>query len=142
MSLEQLYQSILMEHYQNPRNAKSIVNPTCSLHEHNPLCGDELTISLNLTNGVVEDVAFEGKGCAISVASASMMTEQIQGKSISDALKHIETFLGIMRGEAEFSEHPEFDDATALEGVKKLHARIKCATLSWNTAKKLLDSTT
>ncbi|MCX7835928.1 MAG: SUF system NifU family Fe-S cluster assembly protein [bacterium] len=139
MSLEHIYQTILMDHYQNPRNAGTISNATCSLHEHNPLCGDEITISMKLEGDRISKVAFDGKGCAISIASASMMTEQLQGKSVNDAKQLIDTFLSIMRGEKEFADHPEFEDAMALEGVKKLHARIKCATLSWNTAKKLLS---
>ncbi len=139
MSFEELYQEILLDHYQRPRHAGPVTGATCSEHEHNPLCGDDITIHMKITDGKIADIGFEGKGCAISMASASMMTDQIEGKLVEDAKREVNTFLAIMRDEDSFDNHPEFDDATSLNGVKKLHARIKCATLSWNTAKKMLE---
>ncbi len=142
MSFEDLYQDILLDHYKQPRNAGQVSGATCSIHDHNPLCGDDITVHMKITDGKVERVGFEGKGCAISIASASMMTDQIQGKPVDVAKQEVETFLAIMRDEDSFDNHPEFEEATSLNGVKKLHARIKCATLSWNTAKKMLNGET
>lgn len=139
MSFDELYQSILLDHYQHPRNAGPVHGATCSIHDHNPICGDEITVAMQIENGKVTKVGFDGKGCAISVASASMMTEQLLGKKVEDAKQDVEAFLSIMRNEDEFDNHPEFEELASLEGVKKLHARIKCATLSWNTAKRLLE---
>lgn len=142
MALDVLYQEILLDHYKHPRNAGPVSGATCSIHDHNPICGDDITIHMLINEGKVAKVGFEGKGCAISVASASMMTDYITGMPVAKAKAEVETFLAIMRDEDDFEQHPEFDEVTSLSGVKKLHARIKCATLSWNTAKRILDGDT
>jgi len=139
MSFDELYQSILMDHYRNPRNAGPLSGATCSVHDHNPLCGDDITVHMKITGGNIAHLSFEGKGCAISIASASMMTEQLTGKTVATARTEIDDFLAVMRGESEFSSHPEFEELASLEGVRKLHARVKCATLAWNAAKKMLS---
>lgn len=126
--MRELYTQIIMDHYQRPRNRGEI--PGADLEEHllNPLCGDELTVYANFDDDKVADVKFSGRGCSISQASASMMTERLIGKSRAAAEEEIKHFKNMMTGKEEF---PEMDDLAALKGVIQYPSRIKCATLAW-----------
>ena len=133
--LEEMYRNIILEHYQRPRNKRVLEPFSVSLAASNPSCGDELELQLRISDGVIEDVAFAGSGCAISTASASLMTQAVKGKTTVDALELAAKFHEMLRGEA---PSPELGDLLALSGVSKLHARIKCATLAWQTLETVL----
>jgi nitrogen fixation protein NifU and related proteins len=134
--LEEMYRNIILEHYQRPRNRRVLERPSVSLSASNPSCGDELELQLRVSGNVIEDVAFTGSGCAISTASASLMTQAIKGKTAAEALELAAKFHTMLRGEP---LAPELGDLLALSGVSKLHARIKCATLAWQTLEAALQ---
>ena len=138
MNLKELYQEIILEHGKNPRNLGKTENFNKDAKGNNPLCGDNVHVYLKLNDQrKVEDISFEGSGCAISMASASIMTDLIKGKSDNEAKEIIDDFLGMIK------ENPELknkilkeDDKTklmCLSGVKQYPMRVKCATLSWHT---------
>ena len=131
--LQDLYKEIVLDHYQRPRNRGELENADVEEHLNNPLCGDEVTIYANLREGRVANVRFTGRGCSISQASASMMTEQLLGKSREEAETEVERFKSMMAGKEDF---PEAEDLTALKGVIRYPSRIKCATLAWTTFHK------
>lgn len=133
MQLDDLYRRVIMDHYKNPRNRGQFEDDSVHVDLNNPTCGDRITLQLKLQDGVVEAAKFLGEGCSISMASASMMTEAIKGKSLDEALQMADQFSALMQGEpAEF----EYEDIEALSGVSKFPARIKCATLAWNALRK------
>ncbi len=134
--LRELYGQIIMDHYHRPRNRGEI--PDADLEEHllNPLCGDEVTVYANFDGDTVSEVKFSGRGCSISQASASMMTERLMGKSREEAEAEIQHFKNMMVGEEDFPEH---DDLAALKGVIQYPSRIKCATLSWTAFQQGLE---
>ncbi|MEQ9551281.1 MAG: SUF system NifU family Fe-S cluster assembly protein [Coleofasciculus sp. G3-WIS-01] len=135
-----LYQQIILEHSKNPQN-RGTTNPVDGYHYgHNPMCGDtiELTIQLNPTGDRIEDIKFEGKGCAIAIASADLMADTVRGKTIAEALSMVERFREMITGQGEFS--PELGKLNALQGVSQFPIRIKCATLSWHTLKAVIES--
>jgi nitrogen fixation protein NifU and related proteins len=141
VSLDELYRDVILDHYSHPRN-KGVAHPADAMREGaNPLCGDEIRVSLRVRDGVVEEVRFEGKGCSISQASASMMTEQIKGKPVAEANRLIAAFKGMMHTPpgAPPPEADELGDLVALSGVRKFPVRVKCATLSWITLEMALD---
>ena len=144
MNLKELYQEIILEHGKNPRNLGKTENFNKDAKGNNPLCGDNVHVYLKLNDQrKVEDISFEGSGCAISMASASIMTDMIKGKSDNEAKEIIEDFLGMIK------ENPELktnllkeDDKTklmCLSGVKQYPMRVKCATLSWHTLTSAID---
>lgn len=136
--LDDLYRDIILDHYRNPRHKGHLAAPTASHEGLNPLCGDEVTIEVQLENGRLADVAYTGSGCSISQSSASMMTEAIEGKSL-DAVRHlIGEFTAMMRGSDE-ADPEEMGDLEALTGVRKFPVRIKCATLAWHTLDEALN---
>ena len=140
-SLDDLYKDIILDHYRNPRNRGRLENADVATRGHNPLCGDQLELSLRLEDGRVADVKVEGRGCSISQASASMMTELVKGRPMEEVRRLIGTFKGMLLEERELSEE-EYDalgDLEALEGVKSYPVRIKCALLAWNTLLEALD---
>lgn len=133
--LERLYKEAILEHYKRPRNRGRLETPTHVQEGLNPSCGDELELFLRVEDGVVRDVRFEGAGCAISQASASMMTQAILGASVEEALERAAAFKAMVRGEGV----PEgLGDAAALQGVSQLPARVKCADLAWITLEHAL----
>jgi nitrogen fixation protein NifU and related proteins len=132
MSLESLYQEIIMEHFKAPRNRGEIATPDVSISMNNPFCGDDITLHLALKDGKVSDVKFRGRGCAISQASASLMTEILKGKPVSDAMSSAALFKKMMRGETKKHEADPLGDIVALEGVRKFPVRVKCALLAWS----------
>ena len=132
--LEDLYQEIVMDHNRRPRNFGELKEPTATADGFNPLCGDQITLQLFLEDGVVLDVAFNGVGCAISKSSASMMTEELKGKTIDHAKKLFEAFRKmITRPPGESYDADLLGDLEILQGVSQYPARIKCATLAWHT---------
>jgi nitrogen fixation NifU-like protein len=138
--LEDLYREIILDHYRTPRNRGELEPPALSADGHNPLCGDEIRISVAVQDGVVTDVRFSGSGCSISQSSASMMTSAIKGKPVEQVKSIVRRFKQMMTIDEEDSEIDEsinLGDLEALQGVVKFPVRIKCATLGWNT---LLDA--
>ena len=140
--LEDLYREIILDHYRTPRNRGELDPPALFADGHNPLCGDEIRISVSVQDGVVTDVRFSGSGCSISQSSASMMTSAIKGKPVEQVKSIVRRFKQMMTIDEEDSEIDEsinLGDLEALQGVVKFPVRIKCATLGWNT---LLDALT
>jgi nitrogen fixation protein NifU and related proteins len=135
--MRELYTQVIMDHYQRPRNQGTLEGADLEEHLLNPLCGDEVTVYAHLWDGKVADVKFDGRGCSISQASASMMTERLMGRSREEAEKEIRSFKAMMIGEKEF---PEMDDLAALKGVIQYPSRIKCATLAWTAFQNGLDN--
>lgn len=128
--LDQLYRSVIMDHYKSPRNKGILEDNNITVDTNNPTCGDVIHLTLQVEDGVVKDARFEGEGCSISMSSASMMTQLVKGKTVEEALHYADNFSKMMLGE-DVDDDVEFDDAEALSGVAKFPARIKCATLAW-----------
>ena len=145
MNLKELYQEIILEHGKNPRNLGKAHEFNKEAKGHNPLCGDNVHVYIKL-NGqkIVEDISFEGSGCAISMASASIMTDLIKGKNEHEAKEIVEDFLGMIKENPELkSEYLKEDEKTKLmcvSGVKQYPMRVKCATLSWHTLTSAMDN--
>ena len=135
--LDDLYREILLDHYRQPRNHGGIDAPTCSADGSNPLCGDQVRIDVSVADERVIDISFSGRGCSISQASASMMTEYVKGRSVADARGGIDAFQQMMVT-AESPGIEGFDDIEALIGVAKFPARVKCASLAWKTLEQAL----
>ena len=131
-SLDVLYQEIILDHYKNP-HGKGLREPhEAEVHHVNPTCGDEVTLRVHLTDGMVEDVSYDAVGCSISQASASVLTELVIGKKIDDAMAIHEDFLTLMQGRGAVEPDEDvLEDAIAFAGVAKFPARVKCALLSW-----------
>ena len=138
MALDDLYQEIILDHYKHPRNHGTIENADVKIPGKNPFCGDEIILSIKLKDNIVEDVAFEGSGCAISQASASVMTEQIKGKTLQQARELFEEFSKMVKGDVDFDER-KMDELAAFQGVCEYPTRVKCALLSWNALKNALE---
>ena len=132
LSLEELYKEVILDHYRSPRNKGRLDPHDVALERNNPLCGDEIELFLKFDGDSVEGIAFEGKGCSISQASASMMTEKVQGLPAKEALALVETIKAMMAGERE-GDLDTLGDLVSLKGVVKYPVRIKCALLGWNT---------
>lgn len=135
-NLDQLYRSVIMDHYKNPRNKGSLEENSVTIDMNNPTCGDRIHLTLKLNDGVVEDAKFDGEGCSISMSSASMMTQIVKGKKLDEALELADIFSKMMLGEDFDDEKYELGDIEALQGVAKFPARIKCATLAWKAMEK------
>jgi nitrogen fixation NifU-like protein len=135
--LSDIYGEILLDHYRLPRNKGRLEHPTLSVEGVNPLCGDELTLDLEFDGQRLKDIRFSGKGCAISVASASMLTEALKGKTVEE----IERWIGVFREFIRTGRAPdgvELGDLLALEGISKLPVRVKCATLPWSALEEAI----
>jgi nitrogen fixation protein NifU and related proteins len=137
VSLDDLYKEVILDHYKNPRNKRPMPEAEVSSSQNNPLCGDEITVFAHVSDKMVADVAFQGQGCSISQASASMLTEAVKGKGVDDALGLAADFRGMMAGEKDPAED-EFGDLVALKGVVKYPIRIKCAVLAWDVLQEAL----
>ena len=138
MDIKELYQEIVLEHGKNPRNKNKLKSFNKEAKGHNPLCGDKIHIFLKLDGDKkVEDISFEGEGCAISIASASIMTETIKGKEFNVAKKILENFLNMLKegSKLRINSLSEDENTTmmSLSGVKRFPMRVKCATLAWHT---------
>ena len=144
MDLKELYQDIILEHGKSPRNFGKCEKYTHQAKGHNPLCGDQVQIYLKLNNQKkVEDLTFEGSGCAISIASTSIMTELVKGKNLEIAKKIVFDFLNMIKNTQEIkSENLDSDQKTkimSLSGVKQYPMRVKCATLAWHTLTSAIE---
>lgn len=155
--LEDLYREIILDHYRTPRNRGELPTPPASVAQgHNPLCGDEITVYLQIDGDLVSDVKVGGQGCSISQSSASMMTQAIKGRSVDDVKALVRRFKGMMSidvpesaddddadqdgdGDSPVENQADLGDLEALRGVVKFPVRIKCATLAWNTLLDALD---
>lgn len=134
-----MYTEILSEHNNSKRNKHHIDHPTMTLKGVNPSCGDEIELELREKDGVIEDAAFTGIGCAVSQASASIMIDLIKGKSTQEALKLAKTFIGMIKNEITDEKDLEaLDEAIALKDIAHMPARVKCAVLGWHTLKNML----
>lgn len=127
--LEQLYQEILLDHYAHPRNRGRLEPADIVVEGANPSCGDEVSVYARVEDGVIREIRFEGRGCTISQASASMMTERVKGKTLEEAKTLIERFKGMMQGDP--ADEGTLGDLVALQGVRRFPVRVKCATLAW-----------
>lgn len=138
-NLDTLYRQVIMDHYKNPRNRGSLSDNALTLEMNNPTCGDRIEVHLTLEGDLIKDIKFEGEGCSISLASASMMTQAVKGQKIADAIKMSDTFSQLMLGEIDDLSDQDMGDAEALQGVSKFPARIRCATLAWKAIEKARD---
>ncbi len=137
MDLRELYQEIIIDHNRNPRNHREMTHATSQARGFNPLCGDKLTVYVQIESNIVRDVSFVGCGCAISQASASLMTDAMIGQTIEQAHQLFERFHAMLTQDAIIPEL-EFDKLTVLAGVRAFPARVKCATLAWHTLEAAL----
>jgi nitrogen fixation NifU-like protein len=139
--LRDLYQEVILDHSKRPRNFHSLPSANRKAEGYNPLCGDRETVYLQVEGDVLKDVAFEGSGCAISTASASMMTESLKGKTRAEADALFERFHGLITGAAEGRSGPglPLGKLEVFSGVREFPVRVKCATLPWHTLKAALE---
>ena len=143
--LEDLYREIILDHHRNPRNRGTLEPPAVHAVGHNPLCGDEIEVYLDVEDGIVQDIKVGGQGCSISQSSASMMSQAVKGKSIDQVRALVHRFKSMMsihepdEAADDAAADVKLGDLEALQGVVKFPVRIKCATLSWNTLAQGLD---
>jgi len=134
--LKNLYKQVILDHSKHPRNNGDIEN-SYKLEMLNPSCGDKITVSVKLVDDIIDDIKFSGTGCSISLASASMLTEELKGLSVQKANEKIHDFLNMIMG-TEFNEE-NLEDSIALQNISQLPARVKCATLAWKITEKILE---
>jgi nitrogen fixation NifU-like protein len=139
--LRELYQSVILDHHKKPRNFGELADANGDAEGYNPLCGDRVHVWLKLVNDVVQDVRFTGSGCAISTASASMMTEVLKGNTLGEAEALFRRFHALLTG-AESDEAPALGKLEAFAGVREFPIRVKCATLPWHTFRAALRGDT
>lgn len=135
--LRDLYQQVIFDHYKRPRNCHALEHASHEAEGHNPLCGDNVKVYLDVDDGVIRDVGFEGGGCAIATASASLMTELLKGKRVEEVEHLFDEFHGMVTG-SEPADSAELGKLEVLAGVREFPARVKCATLAWHTLKAAL----
>ena len=133
---DELYRDLILDHYRMPRNRGVLDSPDSDLTQHNPVCGDEVRLTAHIENGEITEIAFHGQGCSISQSSASMMTEAMTGRSISDATQLAQNFRDMIKGDAVNEE--TMGDLIALQGASRYPTRVKCAILGWDTLQKAL----
>ena len=140
MDLNEIYTTLIMEHSTSKHNRRKLEHADLSEKGHNPSCGDEITLEIKINDDIIEDLAFTGQGCAISQASTSMMIDLIKGKSKEEALKLVETFIGMIKREIDDEEElEELEDAIVLKNISNMPARVKCAVLAWHTLKEAME---
>ena len=139
MELNDLYRDVILDHNRRPRNFGPLEPADASIEGFNPLCGDRLTVRLKMTGDTIADIRFEGQGCAISTASASLMTEAVKGKSRAEALLLFDRVHGLLTEDAASGD--ELGKLAALSGVREFPARVKCASLCWHTLASALQTT-
>jgi len=138
--LRDLYQEVILDHHKKPRNFRRPDGANRQANGHNPLCGDKVTVYLFVEDGIVRDIGFQGAGCAISTASASMMTESIKGKSYADVEALFRRFHDLVTGkELEGGESPSLGKLAVFAGVREYPVRVKCASLAWHTLRAALE---
>lgn len=142
--LADLYQEIILDHSRHPRNFGPLADANRAAEGYNPLCGDRTTVRLKVEEGVIEDVAFEGAGCAISTASASVLTEAVRGKTVAEAEALFDRLIDMLTGGPEHAElvaaDPDLGSVAAFVGVSAYPSRVKCATLAWHALHRALSS--
>ena len=139
--MDDIYNELIMEHSMNSYNKKSLDHADFCEIGHNPNCGDEITLELKLNGNIIEDMAFSGHGCAISQASTSIMIDTLKGKTIEEAKKIIDTFIGMIKREiTDEDELKKLEDAIAFKNVSNMPARVKCALLAWHTLEGILKN--
>lgn len=140
MDLDDLYQEIILEHYKQPKNQGTVEDADITVGGRNPFCGDEIKLTLKVKEGIVQEVKFTGSGCAISQASASVMTEHIKGKTTAEVKQLFLEFAGMVKGENHHHPHiEETDELSAFQGVSAYPTRVKCAMLAWNAMKEGIE---
>tara|TARA_B100001778_G_C18425770_1_gene555409 strand:- start:251 stop:676 length:426 start_codon:yes stop_codon:yes gene_type:complete len=135
MDITDLYQEIILDHSKNPQNFGTLDKYTCTAKGNNPLCGDSLTVYVNVENNIISDVSYRARGCAISVASASIMSKTIKGKTIEEVDILFDKFHRLCMGE-DIEDDDEVEMLKVLSGVSKFPTRVKCATMSWHAIKE------
>ena len=141
--LDDLYQEVVLDHNRRPRNSGRLASANREADGYNPLCGDRVTVYLEVQDNVITDISFEGTGCAISTASASLMTEGLKGKTLDDARALFDGFHGLVtRGPDDGSDPVDLGKLVVFSGVGRFPARVKCATLAWHTVKAAMDNAT
>lgn len=138
MELNELYQDLILDHFKNPRRKRTLHPEEILVDEENPTCGDHIQLAMRIEQGRIADVAFDGRGCAISMASASMMAERLVGMTVDDTRRLISDFVAVIRNEKSMSPE-EMGDLIALEGVREFPLRVKCATMAWHAAEKAIQ---
>ncbi len=138
--LRELYQEVILDHNKNPRNFHKLDNANHSAEGYNPLCGDQLTVFVKTDGTTIQDLSFEGHGCAISKASASLMTSILKGKSTEDAFKLFDKFHHMVTGEMGSEPDAELGKLAVFAGVCEFPSRVKCASLAWHTLKSAISS--
>jgi nitrogen fixation protein NifU and related proteins len=139
LSLDDLYKETILDHYQHPRNRGQLVDPDVATRGHNPLCGDEVLLAVKMDGDVIQDIAFGGRGCSISQASASMMTEGVKGHHLGEASALAGSFRDLMTGSGSTDGLEGNEDLEALQGVKKFPVRVKCALLPWTALLEVIE---
>ena len=134
-NLDHLYRQVIMDHYKTPRN-RGAIDGGVTIDMNNPTCGDTIRLQLAIEDDIVKDAKFDGEGCSISMASASMMTQAVKGKTVEEALQLAHVFSEMVQGKDNDDEKFDLGDAEALSGVTKFPARIKCATLAWKALER------
>ncbi len=137
--LGELYQEIILEHSKAPRNFRKPETANRQAEGYNPLCGDRCTVYVDLDGDAIKEIGFQGSGCAISRASASMMTQMVKGKSKAEATKLFEQFHNLVTGKAQAVQASDLGKMAVFGGVSKFPARVKCATLAWHTLQSALE---
>lgn len=138
--LENIYTELIAEHSQARDNRRHLEHATIKERGHNPSCGDEITLELEVVDGTIKDAAFSGTGCAISQASTDMMIELMRGKTVAEAQRLAELFIAMIHGEVtDDAELDALDEAAALKNLSTMPARVKCATLAWHTLEQCID---
>jgi nitrogen fixation NifU-like protein len=140
--LRELYQEVILDHNKNPRNFRRIEPATNHAEGHNPLCGDNVTVYLNLVDGIIQDISFQGSGCAISKSSASMMTAALKGKTTAEAEALFAAFRKMVTSDTDVPPETEetLGKLAVFSGVHEFPARVKCASLAWHTVIAALDA--
>ena len=137
--LRELYQQVILDHNKNPRNFREMEDATARVDGYNPLCGDHYTVFLKTDGDTIQEVSFTGSGCAISKASASVMSSTVKGKSKAEAERLFETFHRLVTGDASGLSAADLGRLAAFSGVSEFPARVKCATLAWHTLRSALE---
>jgi nitrogen fixation NifU-like protein len=138
--LRELYQEVIFDHNRNPRNFGKLADANRHADGNNPLCGDKLSLYLKIDNDVITDIRFEGMGCAISTASASLMTERLKGMKVADAEALFHKFHAVVTEDGKDTAGPDLGKLSVLTGVREYPARVKCATLAWHTLEAALHN--
>jgi nitrogen fixation NifU-like protein len=139
VSLEEVYQEVILDHYKTPRCQGVLINPDKKIDLHNPLCGDQISLTVKFSGDAISEIAFTGHGCSISQATASIMAELLRDKSKAEASRLSKLFRSMIKSEESGSVLEDLGDALALEGVKRHSARIKCALLAWDCIDRALS---